>query len=116
MNDMNNNNITTTFTAIFPDGTTETRKSKTHAYTYAVATYVTAERDVAYCECEIRRLSKYDDKASRKQVAKLQARIEAAVDYWSVRHWCGRLDLAQAALAKRQRLPYGADDRIVEVK
>ena len=67
MNDMNN---TTTFTAIFPDGTTETRKSKTHTYTYAVATYITAEQEVTYCEREIRRLSKYDDKASLKQVAK----------------------------------------------
>ena len=113
MSDMNN---TTTFTAIFPDGTTETRKSKTHTYTYAVATYITAEQEVTYCEREIRRLSKYDDKASLKQVAKLQARIEAAVGYWDVQHWCGRLDLAQAALAKRQTLPHGKDDIIVEVQ
>ena len=128
-------NQKTTLTALLPDGTTATRKTA-RVYTHAVAVCTTAveqvlfwtgrlERDTA----KLREVEAKDPNETngagrtwgemadfyREHIAEDKAKVLAAADRWTVRNWCGRLDLAQKALNQGAKYISRDEMRIVEV-
>jgi hypothetical protein len=129
---------TVTYTVVLPDGTTSTRKSKTHAFTHGVVKFTSAETMARQIRWAIDRIK--DDIAeaethdpaekmkhrretygeyiaeARIEIARLEAQTATAADYYSIVNWCESHIQAEKMLTIHARHVPRDSLRIVEVR